>query len=149
MKSSFIPMVIAGLLLFSCSKTEMDDPSASLAGTWKMIRVKDNASGDNTSKPNSIHEDVIITFTPSSDTTGNFEGHTPTNTFTGFGVWSNGYILGPDNTITIPSLSMTKISETSWGKLFVDNITKAHHYSFKAGKLNIKTAAKTLIFEKE
>jgi hypothetical protein len=149
MRSSLVQIVIVGLLFFSCSKTEVDDPSAALAGTWKMIRVEDNSSGDNTYKPNSIQEDLIITFTPNSDTSGNFEGHTPTNSFFSPGVLSNGYTLGPDHTISIHAFSMTQISETSWGELFLNNIATAHHYNFKAGNLNIKTAAKMLFFKKQ
>jgi hypothetical protein len=51
--------------------------------------------------------------------------------------------------MSIPDLGMTKVAETSWGNEFVKNIRDAREYSFEVGgKLNIKTAEKTLTFQK-
>lgn len=150
MKNSFLLMSLIGVMLFSCKKTASDNLPASIEGTWKMILVRDNATNATITKPASIQGDVIITFVSNSDTTGLFSGNTPSNVFTGVGVWSNTYTLGPNQTISIPALSMTKIRETFWGNLFVDNITKAQQYSFgQGGQLNIRTINKTLIFKKQ
>jgi hypothetical protein len=114
-----------------------------------MIIVKDNATNVTITKPATIQGDVIITFVPQNSTTGTFSGKTPTNEITGFDIWSNGYKLGENETISIPILSMTKVGETLWGREFVDNITEAEKYSFESGgKLNIRTKNKTLAFQK-
>jgi len=45
---------------------------------------------------------------------------------------------------------MTKVAETSWGILFVNNIRSSQEYSFEVGGLlNIKTTNKTLTFHKQ
>lgn len=146
---SLLLISLIGLMFFSCKKAVEHNIPASIDGSWKMTVVKDNATNALLAKPSSIAGDVIITFVPDSDTTGTFSGNTPSNVFTGFGVWSNTYSLGHDQAISIPNLSMTKVGETTWGAHFVDNIRDARHYSFEAGgRLNIKTTKKTLIFTK-
>lgn len=61
----------------------------------------------------------------------------------------NDYFIGPNQSMSIPDLGMTKVVETSLGKEFVKNIRDAQEYSFEVGgKLNIKTAEKTLTFQK-
>lgn len=149
MQFSFLLMSVIGLMLFSCKKAVSDTVPASIAGTWKMIIVKENASNASITKPSSTQGDVIITFVPNSSTTGIFSGKTPTNDFTVDGIWSNVYTLGPNQTISIPVLSMTKVGETLWGSQFVNNIRDAQKYSFETGgKLNIRTINKTLTFLK-
>ncbi|MEJ7685248.1 MAG: hypothetical protein WKG06_46870 [Segetibacter sp.] len=149
MKFSILLMSLIGLMLLSCRKTLSDTVPTSLDGTWKMIIVKENATSASITKPSSILADVIITFVPKSSTTGTFSGKTPSNDLTGFGIWSNAYTVGPNQTISIPNLSMTKVGETSWGSQFVDNIRDAQQYSFETGgKLNIMTVNKTLTFQK-
>ena len=65
-------------------------------------------------------------------------------------IWKNDYSVGANQTITIPVLAMTKVGETSWGKLFVDNILSSQQYTFEPGEmLNIKTTNKTLTLHKE
>ena len=129
-----------GFMFFSCKKTVPDN----IAGTWKMVIVKDNATNSSITRPPSIEKEVIITFVPTSASAGTFTGETPTNI-----IYENPYSLGANQAISIPVLSMTKVSETSWGSEFVDNIIDAQQYSFEAGgKLNIKTINKTLIFRK-
>jgi hypothetical protein len=145
MKQIFFLIVIISLSLFSCKKTNSVDPiPTSLEGKWRMILVKDNASGLATTKPSSIQGDVDITFTSTSMTNGTFVGNTPTND-----IWENDYSIGANQSLTIPVLAMTKVGETPWGILFVDNIRNSQEYSFEiGGKLNIKTTNKTLTFRK-
>jgi|SRR5215211_7721599 len=145
MKKYCFLLSLTGLLLFSCKKSDIDDLTASLGGTWKMILVTDNTSTTSITKPSSIQNDVIITFLPSSASTGTFTGKTPTND-----IDQNPYSLGPHQAISIPVLSMTKVAETSWGAEFVDNIRDAQQYSFATeGKINIRTRNKTLTFQKQ
>ena len=106
--------------------------------------VKDNFSGILTTKPTSIQGDVDIIFTSLSLTNGIFIGNTPTNE-----IESNDYAVGPNHSLTIPNLSMTKVGETSWGNEFVANIRSSYEYNFEnCDKLNIKTINKVLIFQK-
>src|SRR5687768_922757 len=107
-KFIFFLLISYGLLL-SCNKAGDDIPT-SFEGTWKMILVKDNVTNTFTSKPSSIHKDVIINFNPSGTSGGSFTGMTPTND-----IMQNTYSVGPNQTISIPVLSMTKVAETSWG----------------------------------
>lgn len=149
MKLSILLMSLIGLMLLSCKKTVADKVPTSIKGTWKMILVKENATNTFLTKPSSIPRDVIITFAPNSNTTGSFSGKTPTNFFYEFDP-SNVYTLGPNQAISIPNLSMTKVGETPWGSQFVDNIREAQQYSFESGgKLNINTTNKTLTFKKQ
>ncbi|MFL5741493.1 MAG: hypothetical protein ACJ75B_14810 [Flavisolibacter sp.] len=145
MKQIFFLIAIISLTLFSCKKTNSVDPiPTSLEGKWRMILVKDNASGLATTKQPSIQGDVDITFTSTSMTNGTFVGNTPTND-----IWENDYSIGANQSLTIPVLAMTKVGETPWGILFVDNIRNSQEYSFEiGGKLNIKTTNKTLTFRK-
>ncbi len=146
MKLSILLMSLIGLMLFSCKKTGTDTVPTSIDGTWKMIIVKENSTNASLTKPSSIQGDVIITFVSITSTTGTFSGKTPTNHITGY---ENTYMPGPNPAISIPILSMTKISETSWGSHFVDNIRDAHQYSFETGgNLNIRTTNKRLTFKK-
>ena len=144
MKISFF-LVLTGLLLFSCKKSEEGSTSSSLEGTWKMILVKDNASTISITKPGSIQNDVIISFSTSSSSTGYFSGKTPTNT-----IGQSSYALAANQSISIPSMVMTKVAETTWGAEFVDHIREARQYNFPAsGKLEIITLHKTLTFQKQ
>ena len=145
MRRIFFLSGIIGVILVSCrsQNTPISIPT-SLDGTWRMIMVKENASGLTTAKPSSINGDVEITFTAINTTQGIFFGKTPTNT-----IVQNDYTIGSNQSLTIPNLSMTKVAETSWGKEFVDNIRNSQAYSFEInGRLNIKTANKTLTFQK-
>jgi hypothetical protein len=152
-KTAIMNNVVRVLLLLafaSCKKASNESYPASIRGTWKMVLVETNGSNAPLTKPASVEGDVIVTFVPGSDTTGTFSGRTPTNTITGFGAWTNVYALRPNGSLFIPALSRTKVNETPWGREFVDNFTKAQRYSFDhAAKLNIHTAEKTLVFEKQ
>ena len=109
-----------------------------------MVLVKDNVSGNTISKPSSIPGNVDINFITTNPTGGTLSGNTPTNT-----IMENGFHTSAGRSLSIPVLSMTKVIETSWGNEFVNNIRDARQYSFDlAGRLAIKTIAKTLIFEK-
>lgn len=145
MKKTFFLFAVIGLALLSCKKTGSDNSiPASLDGTWRMILVKEIASGLLTTKPGSIRGDVDITFTSAGPVNGSFTGNTPTND-----IWQSDYSTGPNNSLTIPFLSMTKVMETSWGKEFVDNICNARTYRFESGgRVNIETTNKTLTFQK-
>ncbi len=145
MKQVLFLAVIISLTQFACQKSNSPDPApTSLDGKWRMIVVKDNASGLTTTKPSSIQNDVDITFTSTNSTIGTFIGNTPTND-----IWKNDYSIGANQTITIPVLAMTKVGETSWGILFVDNIRSSQEYTFEIGGiLNIKTTNKKLTFHK-
>lgn len=146
MKKIFLLIILFGLAQIGCNKpNKSDSVPTSLNGKWRMIIVKDNATGLITTKPSSIQSNVDITFISSSQTSGTFIGNTPTND-----IWKNDYSIGENQTITIPVLAMTKVGETSWGNEFVNNIRSSKEYSFEiAGKLNIKTADKTLTFQKQ
>lgn len=140
MKLPILLMSLIGLMLLSCKKTVSDN----IAGTWKMIIVKDNATEASITKPSTIQKDVIITFVPSNASTGTFSGKTHTND-----IDQNPYSVGTKQAISIPVLSMTKVAETSWGAEFVANIRSAQFYSFDTGgKLSIRTTSKTLTFQK-
>jgi len=145
MKRLFLLVAVIGFIQISCTKTNCGDSKPdSLAGKWRMILVKDNASGSTISKPPSISGEVEITFTPVSNTNGNFAGNTPSNE-----IMKNDYSIGANQSITIPVLSMSKVSETSWGNEFVANIRSAEEYNFENDNtLRIRTANKTLSFRK-
>lgn len=145
MKQILFMAVIISLTQIGCKKSGLSTPApTSLDGKWRMIIVKDNASGVTTTKPSSIQNDVDITFTSTNPTNGTFIGNTPTNI-----IYQSGYSTGANQTISIPSMTMTKLWETPWGFLFVDNIRSSEEYSFEAGGLlNIKTTNNTLIFRK-
>ncbi|MDP4211736.1 MAG: hypothetical protein Q8926_03860 [Bacteroidota bacterium] len=137
--------LIMGLTPIACKKLNTSCPTAtSLDGKWRMVSVKDNTSGLITTKPATIQNDVDITFTFTNQTTGSFTGNTPTND-----IVKNDCSIGTNQTITIPALAMTKVAETSWGILFVDNIRASREYNFgTGGLLNITTTNKTLSFRK-
>jgi len=145
MKQIFFLAAIICLTLLSCKKEHSTDPIPTLLdGKWRMIIVKDNATGLTTIKPSSIQGEVEITFTSTNSTMGTFIGNTPTND-----IWQNDYSIGANQAITIQVLAMTKVGETSWGKEFVDNICTSQKYSLEiGGELNIKTTKKTLTFRK-
>lgn len=145
MKYVLFLVAAIGSTLFSCEKADSCDPvAASLDGKWRMIIVKENSSGLTITKPGSIQGDVDITFTSISPTNGVFTGNTPTNS-----IRQNDYSIGANQSLSIPSLNMTKMMETSWGDEFVQHIRGSQEYSFEPdGRLNIKTINKTLTFKK-
>jgi hypothetical protein len=146
MKRLFFSVAIASLVLFACKKPNSPGPgSGSLDGKWRMVLVKDNSTGLTTAKPVSVQGDVDITFTSISPANGSLAGNTPTNS-----IAQNNYSTGANQSLNIPALNMTKVTETSWGEEFVDNICKSQAYSFETdGKLSIKTLAKTLTFMRQ
>lgn len=149
MKQTLFIILLAVLTQTSCTKKSdicNCDPSdpISLNGKWRMIIVKDNTSGSETTKPLSIKGDVDIIFTISNSANGTFIGNTPTNE-----IWPNDFSVGLNQSLIIPDLSMTKVGETSWGNEFVDNIRSSQAYSFEnCNKLTIKTTNKTLTFQR-
>jgi len=143
MKQIFSLLALFSLILFSCSRqVSQDTIPTSLDGKWRMMIVKDNASGASITKPSSIPGEVDIIFTSTNSTNGFFTGNTPTNE-----IWQSDYAVTPARLITIPAVSMTKVMETSWGNEFVTNITNSQEYGFETGGLlHIKTSTKTLTF---
>ena len=146
MKQILFFVVMLSLTQFGCKKSDcLESEPKSLDGKWRMITVKDNASGLTTTKSPSIQNNVDLIFTSTNSNSGTFIGITPTNEIS-----KNSYSIGTNQTITIPVLSMTKVAETSWGILFVDNICSSQEYTFEIGeRLNIKTTNKTLTFLKQ
>lgn len=135
---------ICGLTILSCTRRDLIDITG-LDGKWRMVLVKENATGLITTKPASIQRDVDITFTSMSNYSGIFFGNTPTNV-----IMENAYSTNSNQSLAISVLSMTKVAETSWGGAFVDNIRSSQEYQFYSdGKLAIKTTSKTLIFQKQ
>jgi hypothetical protein len=87
--------------------------------------------------------EVLINFISGSVTMGTFKGSTPSNVF-----GPDDYTIGPNQTLSMPIMNMTKVNETSWGSVFVDNIREARQYNFEKGILHIQTLQKTFIFKK-
>ncbi len=147
MKLAISLLSMLGLLFTSCTKQMCDtksDKSDKLEGTWKMIAVKDVSANSVTTKPASIQKDVIITFVSNGATNGTFSGQTPTNDF-----GPNEYTLGwSENSLSMPVMTMTKVSENSWGILFVDHIREAQSYVFNEGNLYIQTKFQVLTFKR-
>ena len=144
MKVHILIFTIFSLTLFSCKKNnEVEAIAPDLVGKWRMIIVRDNTTGSTSTKPASINGEVEIAFAFTAYTAGKINGNTPTNTLTA------DFTIGRNRSIQIPSVAASKLSETSWGREFLDNITSSQDYSFEAdGKLNIHTADKTLIFQR-
>ncbi len=144
MKLHILILTIFSLTLISCKKNkEVEAIAPGLVGKWRMVVVKDNATGAASTKPASINGEVEIEFAFTAYTAGKIDGNTPTNTLTA------DFTVGTNSSIQIPAVAATKTSETSWGREFLDNIDSSQDYNFEAdGKLNIHTAAKTLTFQK-
>lgn len=133
-------------LLFSCNKSvDAGSVPESLNGVWRMIKVKENSSGITSTKPSSLQGEVEISITTKTSSTGIFTGVTPSNQIT-----ENNFFVDTKQSISIPVLGMTKVSETPWGDEFVANIREAKQYYFDTrGILNIITRFKTLSFQKQ
>lgn len=109
-----------------------------------MIAVKENTTGVVSIKNAFLDGNVEVTFLTPDAGDGHFVGKTPTND-----IWLSEYIATAGKKLNIPYLSMTKVMETDWGLLFVDNIRSAEMYHFKTnGNLIITTALKTLTFKR-
>src|SRR4051794_21213688 len=102
MKRVMLFISIVSLLLLSCSRQDVASSApATLGGNWRMILVKDNSSGLITAKPSDVQGNVDITFTEMNDTSGTFNGHTPTNH-----VSQSAYSTGTNQQLRIPSLDI-------------------------------------------
>lgn len=122
----------------------METPASALEGSWRMIAVKENTTGIVSIKNASLEGNVEITFLTPDEGDGHFVGKTPTNE-----IWLSEYVTTADKKMNVPYLSMTKVMETDWGLLFVDNIHSAEMYRFETnGNLIITTALKTLTFKR-
>ncbi len=139
-------LAVSCLLVCACNKdTKSDGIAHSLNGQWRLTLVKDNNAGTTLTKPVSLQKDVDITIIMKTATDGTFTGVTPTNQ-----IAENNFYTDIKQAISIPVLSMTKVSETPWGDEFVSNIRDAKTYFFDAsGLLNIVTTNKTLGFVKQ
>ena len=94
------------LLLFACKKDNTNNAvlfASDLAGKWRLISVKDNLTDVTTTKPSAISGNVDITIVFSTSVAGVMNGVTPINTL------SCDFQVGPNRTLSIPSLSMTEI----------------------------------------
>jgi hypothetical protein len=141
----FIIATICCFLQVSCKKESVANTvTGKFRGTWRMVLVKEINSSVTTNNPASAQEQVEITFTATTDSTGTFSGKTAVNTINGAE-----YKASVNQTIQIPFLIMTKVEETPWGYLFVNNILNAVEYNFDSeGRLNINTPVKILSFQK-
>lgn len=144
MKKLLLFALVICLAQIAC-QPESAAPAGNLFnGTWRMLFVKDNSTGAVTTKPSSITADVDITFVSANETTGSFTGQTPSNI-----IDKGNYVTGSNRTITIPSMSMTKVAENSWGTFFVDNILSSESYGFDSQTmLTIRTKNMRLTFQK-
>ena len=122
--------------------------SSQVYGKWRMMAVKDNATGQTISKPVSIQGEVEITLDPTSETGGYYSGTTPTNYIN-----QSKFEIAAPASISFKDPNMTKVGETSWGSEFVDNIPcTGSFYLVSTGMgihMSIVIASKTLIFEKQ
>ena len=148
MRQIFLLIAIISMAQLSCNKpvSTFSVPTSPtlLNGKWRMVSVKETASGLTITKPSSIPGDVDIIFTSKNTDGGFLTGNTPTNTIS-----QSDYSTGANQAIKIPALSMTKVQETTWGYEFVNSIRNSQKYGFDTdGKLNITTTAKTLTFKK-
>jgi heat shock protein HslJ len=136
--------ILAIVTAFAACKKERDHSSiTALNGQWKMIKVMESPNGAAVTKPSPINGDVVLTITLQTDMSGTITGNTPSNTLSG------GFTLFPANGIRIPAVAASKVAETFWGGLFMDNITTAQSYSTSCNELQINTAQKTLFFQKQ
>ena len=143
MKKSIFQIALIFIVFTSCEKTSSTSVSNSLEGIWKMTIVKDFQRNLEVAKPSGVTGEVIVSFHPENDTTGTFSGNTPTNTF-----GPDIYSISGAQYLSMPVLTMTKVAENEWGKLFVDNIRHASAYDRSMDKLYIYTLTKVLIFQK-
>ena len=141
----FLLFLAVSALLFSSCTRDNDIMVDKLDGRWKLITVIDNASGIPQTKPvNAPPADVELEFSFTNPTAGTTRGKTQTNLIGG----SFSTVEGT-HSISVSQFLSTKISETSWGKLFMANISEAEEYQFGApAKLRIRTKAKVLVFTK-
>jgi hypothetical protein len=146
MRPLLLPFIC--LTLFACKKDNSSSATpavADLAGKWRMISVKDNATNIITTKPSTISGNVNITFTFSSSVAGLMSGVTPTNSL------NAAYSTGSNGALLIPAVSATKVIETTWGQMFLENITHSRDFTFDTqGRLLINAATnKTLTFARQ
>jgi hypothetical protein len=148
MRKALLSFLLLPVIFLSCTREtdtrNIPDPAA-LAGTWRMVTVKNNVNGQQTFKPITEPGDVHISFAVAGSAGGSFTGKTPSND-----IWPNSYATGTGGTMSIPVLAMTKVGEGTWGNEFVKHIREAQTYHFGSdGKLHIQTIARTLIFVKQ
>jgi hypothetical protein len=136
---------LTSLIQISCKKdASTGSTPTSLDGRWRMVIVKDNASGLITTKPGSVERDIDITFAYTTPNEGVFNGSTPANLIS-----QSLYSTGSNQSIHIDLFMATKVNEPEWGNLFIDNFGEAQSYSFATdGLLNIKTINKILTLKK-
>ena len=141
MKSYHTLALLAALSFGTCKKDQGTIPH-SLAGKWRMAEVTDLLTNTSTQKPLSVKGDVDIRFSFANPTAGGLDGVTPTNDL------QADFSTTTNNDLGISNLAYSKVMETSWGALFLDNIRSSHDYSIDAfHRLNINTSnSKRLIF---
>ena len=131
------------LIVFSCEKPANDTPRVLLDGSWMMVSVTDRATGVVEYKPNLVRGDVVINFNPTSTSGGSFSGNTPSNFF-----GPDQYSLSFKNRLTLRSMHITEVVESSWGKLFLHNIPNDSKVTIEYSEMFIETPAKTLRFKR-
>src|SRR5687768_16663922 len=114
-----ISALLTVVLFFSCTPELEPAAPQHIRSTWKMKYVMENRTGFLHTEPANSKE-VDISFIPINESEGHIYGHTPTNEI--FGSW---YVLPGPRLFTLKELKMTKMAETAWGALFVDNILAA------------------------
>jgi len=139
MRNLFLTCFI--LALMACRKGS-SDMNAPITGTWTMVSVTETVAGQTSTRP-AGPDDVTVIFNGSSSG-GELTGKTPRNK-----ILPSTYVLGSDHALSLPALSHTKVYESPWGSLFMDNITAANRYQVADGLLYIYTPTAILRFTME
>ena len=142
--SRYIIALCILLITASCEKNGANS-TKSIEGRWKMISIVDNVTNTVQSKPPSITGDVEIQFNFTGSFTGNInDSKTPSNE-----IYGGDFSVTDDRGLSIGPYGMTKVYETSWGLVFLQEVNNVHTYFFDTPtRLNLKTATNTLVFIK-
>jgi hypothetical protein len=143
MKYALSLLINVSVILLSCEKAQDEVVPVSLEGSWKMVTVADIPTGVIEYKPESIRGDVIISFVRANASGGSFTGNTPSNVF-----GPDEYLLSSGNTLMISRLTITKVAESNWGNLFIENIRNTSKVRLEFAELLIETPAKLFRFQR-
>ena len=121
-------------LLHSCSKEETA-PNG-IEGNWIVVSFENYQTSTSTTKTEentwgvSNNGDITVDFSLSNNTNGLISGKNVTNNFQGE------FIIGPDLGLTIRNISITRIGEPEWGRMF-HSINLAESYEVDENQLVI------------
>lgn len=118
-------------LIVVFSSFQNQQPNNTISGKWKLISISHVRLADNSNRPKSYGNSLLLFEFKDDGENGTIKGRTTSNNVRGR------YQLSDNQEIKVTSFGGTKVAEHGWGSDFWNNIRSATSYQISSGNLLI------------